>query len=206
MVSAYSQMLRRKFQNQLGSAGDEFIGFVVEGASRMEQLLRDLRTYTHAAIVDDGPPPAVDSETAFERSILNLKTAIEESGAEITSDPLPPVRIHQFQLEQLFQNIVGNAIRYSGERRPRIHAGAEADGDAWRFFVQDNGIGIDREYKEQIFGIFKRLHAFSEYPGTGMGLAICQRIVERAGGRIWVESQPGRGSTFFFTLPASGAC
>jgi PAS domain S-box-containing protein len=206
MVSAYSQMLRRKFQNQLGSAGDEFIGFVVEGASRMEQLLRDLRTYTHAAIVDDGPPPAVDSETAFERSILNLKTAIEESGAEITSDPLPPVRIHQFQLEQLFQNIVGNAIRYSGERRPRIHAGAEADGDAWRFFVQDNGIGLDREYKEQIFGIFKRLHAFSEYPGTGMGLAICQRIVERAGGRIWVESQPGRGSTFFFTLPASGAC
>jgi PAS domain S-box-containing protein len=206
MISAYSQMLRRKFQNQLGSAGDEFIGFVVEGANRMDQLLRDLRTYTHAAIVNDGPPHLVSSETAFERSILNLKAAIEESGAEITSDPLPSVRIHEFQLEQLFQNIVGNAIRYRGEKRPRIHAGAEAEGDTWRFFVRDNGIGIDREYKEQIFGIFKRLHAFSEYPGTGLGLAICQRIVERAGGRIWVESQPGRGSTFFFTLPTSGTC
>ncbi len=206
MVSTYSQMLRRKFQNQLGAAGDEFIGFVVEGATRMEQLLRDLRTYTHAAIVNNGPPPAANSESAFKRSILNLQSAIDESGASITVDPLPPVRIHEFQLEQLFQNIVGNAIRYRGEKSPLIHAGAEAEGDAWRFFVRDNGIGIDREYKEQIFEIFKRLHSFSEYPGTGMGLAICQRIVERAGGRIWVESQPGRGSTFFFTLPAGAAC
>ena len=204
MVSAYSQMLRGKFQNQLGPGGNEFIGFVIEGASRMEQLLRDLRTFTHVAIVDHGPPPVASSETAIERSILNLKAAIEESGAEITFDPLPPVRIHEFQLEQLFQNIIGNAIRYRSQNSPRIHAGAEAEGDAWRFFVRDNGIGIDPEYKEQIFGIFKRLHTFSEYPGTGMGLAICQRIVERAGGRIWVESQPGRGSTFFFTLPAAG--
>jgi PAS domain S-box-containing protein len=206
MVSAYSQMLRAKFENQLGSAGDQFIGFVIEGASRMEQLLRDLRTYTHAAIGNDEAPPLVSSETAIERSIVNLKAAIDESGAEITYDPLPPVRIHEFQLEQLFQNILGNAIRYRGEEPPRIHASAEADGNAWRFLVQDNGIGISPEYKEQIFGIFKRLHAFSEYPGTGMGLAICQRIVERASGRIWVESQPGRGSTFFFTLPAAAAC
>ncbi len=204
MISAYSQMLRGKFQNQLGAAGDEFIGFVIEGASRMERLLRDLRTYTHVAVADDGPPPAVSSEASLERSIRSLKAAIDESQAEITFGPLPPVRIHEFQLEQLFQNIVGNAIRYRGEKRPRIHLGADIEGDAWRFFVRDNGIGIDPEYKEQIFGIFKRLHTFSEYPGTGMGLAICQRIVERAGGRIWVESQPGRGSTFFFTLPAAG--
>jgi light-regulated signal transduction histidine kinase (bacteriophytochrome) len=111
--------------------------------------------------------------------------------------------MHEFQLEQLFQNIIGNAIRYRSNERPRIHVGAESEGDAWRFCIQDNGIGIDPEYKEQIFGIFKRLHNSSEYPGTGMGLAICQRIVERAGGRIWVESQRGRGSTFYFTLPAS---
>ncbi len=205
MVSAYSQMLRGKFQDQLGSSGNDYIGFVIEGASRMDQLLRDLRTFTHVAIVDHGPPPAASSQTALDRSILNLKAAIDESGAEITFDPLPSVRIHEFQLEQLFQNIIGNAIRYRGENRPRIHAGAEAEGERWRFFVRDNGIGINPEYKEQIFGIFKRLHAFSEYPGTGMGLAICQRIVERAGGRIWVESQPGRGSTFFFTLPAADA-
>jgi light-regulated signal transduction histidine kinase (bacteriophytochrome) len=204
MVSVYSQMLRRKFQTQLGPAGNDFVGFVIEGASRMENLLRDLRTYTHAAVANGGVSPVVNAEAALERSMRNLKPAIDESGAEITFDPLPPVRIHAFQLDQLFQNIIGNAIRYRGEKRPRIHAGAEAEGDAWRFFVRDNGIGIEPEYKEQIFGIFKRLHAFSEYPGTGMGLAICQRIVERAGGRIWVESQPGRGSTFFFTLPGAG--
>jgi PAS domain S-box-containing protein len=204
MVSAYSEMLRRKFGNQLGSAGDEYLGFVIEGAKRMEQLLRDLRTYTHTSIVNNGPPPVVSPETAIERSIANLRAAIEESGAEITFDPLPPVRMYEFQLEQLFQNLIGNAIRYRSSERPRIHLGADPEGDEWKFFIQDNGIGIAPEYKEQIFGIFKRLHTSSDYPGTGMGLAICQRIVERAGGRIWIESQPGRGSTFFFTLPASG--
>jgi PAS domain S-box-containing protein len=203
MVSAYSEMLRRKFENKLGATGDEYIGIVVEGARRMDQLLRDLRAYAHTATVNDGPSPVVSSDNAIERSITNLKAAIEESGAEVTCDPLPPVRMHEVQLVQLFQNIIGNAIRYRSDERPRIHVGAEPEGDAWRFFIQDNGIGIDPEYKEQIFGIFKRLHTSSEYPGTGMGLAICQRIVERAAGRIWVESQPGRGSTFFFTLPAS---
>jgi PAS domain S-box-containing protein len=205
MVSLYSEMLRSKFGNQLGSAGDEYLGFVIEGAKRMEQLLRDLRTYTHTSTVNDGPPPVVSPETAIERSVANLRAAIEESGAKITFDPLPPVRMYEFQLDQLFQNLIGNAIRYRSSERPRIHLGADPEGDAWRFFIQDNGIGIDPEYKEQIFGIFKRLHTSSEYSGTGMGLAICQRIVERAGGRIWVESQPGRGSTFFFTLPASGS-
>jgi PAS domain S-box-containing protein len=203
MVAAYSEMLRRKFENQLGATGDEYIGFVVEGARRMEQLLRDLRAYTQTSVANDGPSPVVSSDNAIERSITNLKAAIDESGAVIASDPLPPVRMHEFQLDQLFQNIIGNAIRYRSEERPRIHVGAEPEGDAWRFSIQDNGIGIDPQYKEQIFGIFKRLHTSSEYPGTGMGLAICQRIVERAGGRIWVESQPGRGSTFFFTLPGS---
>jgi PAS domain S-box-containing protein len=202
MVSTYSEMLRRKFGNQLGPTGDEYIGYLVEGAKRMEQLLHDLRAYTHSALAADGPLPVTSPEIAIERTLANLKTAIDESGAEITFDPLPSVRMHEFQLEQLFQNIISNAIRYRSNQRPRIHAGAERTGDAWKFFVQDNGIGIEPEYREQIFGIFKRLHSSAEYPGTGMGLAICQRIVERAGGRIWVESEPGRGSTFFFTIPA----
>jgi light-regulated signal transduction histidine kinase (bacteriophytochrome) len=203
MVSAYSEILRRRFAGQLGSLADEYVGFIVEGATRMEQLLRDLRTYTHTAIANAGPAPVVSPETALARSITSLRAAIDESGAEIGYDPLPQVRMHEFQLEQLFQNIIGNAIRYRREERPQIRVGAEPEGDAWRFFIQDNGIGIHAEYKEQIFGIFKRLHTSSEYPGTGMGLAICQRIVERNGGRIWVESQPGRGSTFFFTVPAA---
>ena len=176
--------------------------FVIEGAHRMEQLLSDLRTYTQTSTANHGPPPVLSPETAMARSIANLRPAIEENGAEITFDPLPPVRIHEFQLEQLFQNLIGNAVRYRSSERPRIHLGAAREGDAWKFFIRDNGIGIDPEYKEQIFGIFKRLHTSSEYSGTGMGLAICQRIVERAGGRIWVESQLGRGSTFYFTLPA----
>jgi len=203
MVSAYSEMLRRKFGSQLGDSGEEYIRFIIDGAARMEQLLRDLRAYTYAATTNEGPAPVVNPEVAFQRSIATLKAAIDESGAEIACEPLPPVRIHQVQLEQLFQNIIGNAIRYRSNGRVEIRVGAQPDGDAWRFFIQDNGIGIDPAYKEQIFGIFKRLHTSSEYPGTGMGLAICQRIVERSGGRIWVESQRGRGSTFFFTLPAA---
>jgi PAS domain S-box-containing protein len=205
MISAYSEMLRRKFGNQLGPTGDEYLGFVIQGANRMEQLLRDLRTYTHASTANEGPAPVVSPEAAIERSITSLRASIEESGAEITFGPLPPVRMHEFQLEQLFQNLIGNAIRYRSGDRPRIHLGADREADAWRFFIKDNGIGINPEYKEQIFGIFKRLHNASEYAGTGMGLAICQRIVERAGGRIWVDSQPGMGSTFFFTLPAVGS-
>jgi PAS domain S-box-containing protein len=123
----------------------------------------------------------------------------------ITRTDLPSVRMHDFQLEQLFQNLVGNAIRYKSGVSPQIHIAAERRESAWLFSVQDNGIGIEPQYKEQIFELFKRLHSVAEYPGTGMGLAICQRIVERAGGRLWVESEPGRGSTFFFTIPCREA-
>jgi light-regulated signal transduction histidine kinase (bacteriophytochrome) len=201
MVSTYGEMLRRKYGNQLDARAEEYIGYIVEGGSRMERLLRDLRAFTHASLATHGPPPIVDSQTALDSALTNLTAAIGENGAEITSDPLPCVAIHQFQLEQLFQNIIGNAIRYRSEASPRIHVDAERNCRRWRFSIRDNGIGIDPEYKEQVFGIFKRLHTSSEYPGTGMGLAICQRIVERAGGRIWVDSEPGRGSTFFFELP-----
>ena len=201
MVSTYGEMLRRKYDNQLDARAEEYIGYIVEGGSRMERLLRDLRAFTHASLAAHEPPPIVDSQTVLDSALTNLTAAIGENGAEITSGHLPCVAIHEFQLEQLFQNIIGNAIRYRSEASPRIHVDAARNGRYWRFSIRDNGIGIDPEYKEQVFGIFKRLHASSEYPGTGMGLAICQRVVERAGGRIWVDSEPGRGSTFFFELP-----
>ena len=203
MISTYGEMLKRKYGGKLDAKADEYLSYVIEGGNRMERLLHDLRAFTHASIDNDGPPPEVDAEAVLGISLTNLKTAINESGAEITAGPLPSVRVHQFQLEQVFQNIIGNAIRYRSEATPRIQVEAEREGNAWKFSIRDNGIGIQPEYKEQIFGIFKRLHTASEYPGTGMGLAICQRVVERAGGRIWVESQPGRGSTFFFVLPAA---
>ena len=154
-------------------------------------------------LLTQSPAPEIDANAILRDVLVNLKVAIDESRAEVTSDPLPTVCLHEFQLEQLFQNIIGNAIHYRSEAAPRIHIKAETDGDAWRFSIQDNGIGIAAEYKEKIFGMFKRLHTAADYPGTGMGLAICQRIVERVGGSIWVESQLGRGSTFFFTLPAA---
>jgi PAS domain S-box-containing protein len=203
MISTYAEMLRRKYRDKLDARAEEYLGYVIEGGVRMDRLLRDLRAFTHASLADEGPPPEVDAQAVLEQALIVLKPAIDESNAKITHGPLPKVCIHQFQLEQVFQNIVGNAIRYRSEAEPVIHIAAERHGNVWRFSVQDNGIGIADEYKEQIFGIFKRLHAASEYPGTGIGLAICQRIVERSGGRIWVESEPGRGSTFLFELPAS---
>jgi PAS domain S-box-containing protein len=203
MISTYGEMLQRKFGGQLGRQADEYIGYIVEGATRMERLLRDLRAFTHASRLGEPVTNGVDANGVLTESLANLSAAIQESGALVTHGPLPSVRIHQFQLEQLFQNLVGNAIRYRSERRPEIHVSAERHDNMWQFSVRDNGLGIDSEYQEQIFGLFKRLHSVADYPGTGMGLAICQRIVERAGGRIWVESSRGGGSTFLFTLPAA---
>ena len=205
MVAVYGEMLRRKFAGVLDPKAHEYLRFVVDGGQRMERLLADLRAFAHASVSGREPAPVVDAESLLKSALANLKPAIEDSAAEVTFDPLPPVRIHPFQMEQLFQNIIGNALRYRNEDPPRIHIAAEPLQNAWKFSVQDNGIGIEPEYKEHIFELFKRLHASSEYPGSGMGLAICQRIVERNGGRIWVESEPGRGSTFFFVLPGAAA-
>src|SRR5271170_2751325 len=201
MVATYSEMMRREFGGQLGADGDEYIGYTIEAALRMEQLLRDLRAYTLASSAAQEPTEDVEADLVLDKALANLETARIESVAVITRTPLPRIRMHEFQLEQVFQNLVANAIRYRGSEPPSIHLAAEKRGTEWLFSVRDNGIGIDPQYKEQIFEIFKRLHSSSEYPGTGMGLAICQRIVERAGGRIWVESELGRGSTFFFTVP-----
>jgi PAS domain S-box-containing protein len=202
MVSAYGDMLKRKFGGKLGPAGEEYIGYIIDGASRMEQLLQDLRAYTQSSTMPDQPPQEVDALDVLKRALANLEASIQDSGAIITHSNLPRVHIQEVQLQQLFQNLIGNAIRYRSLEVPRIHVAAESNGTEWQFSVQDNGIGIPPRYREVIFGVFKRLHSVSEYPGTGMGLAICQRIVQRARGRIWVESEVGRGSTFFFTLPA----
>lgn len=203
MVTAYAELLQRRFGSELGSTGEQYIRFIVEGASRMAQLLEDLRIYTQASKIDPAAQGA-DANHALRNALLNLKSAIDESGAKITYEDLPRVRVHQFQLEQVFQNLIGNAIRYRAERPPKIHIAVERANGMCRFSVQDNGIGIDPKYKEQIFGIFKRLHSAADYPGTGMGLAICERIIDRSGGKIWVDSRPGEGATFFFTLHGDG--
>jgi light-regulated signal transduction histidine kinase (bacteriophytochrome) len=167
----------------------------------MEMLVRDLLTYTQAGRLDRPETPE-DASVALNGALANLDGAIRTSCARVISEPLPSVRVHATQLQQLFQNLVGNAIKYRRpETPPVINVKAQRDGENWLFCVRDNGLGIEAEYKERIFGLFKRLHTGDEYSGTGIGLAICQRIVERHQGRIWVESEPGKGSTFKFTLP-----
>lgn len=202
MVSTYSEMLGRKFGGQLGEKGDEYIRYTVQGAQRMQQLLKDLLAYTQASVLGDEPAEDVHANQALQHALSNLHAAIVSSGARITHDDLPVVRMHLFQLEQVFQNLIGNAIRYRREDAPEIHVAAKWMDGQWLFSIRDNGIGIEPRYQERIFGMFKRLHNNADYPGTGMGLAICQRIIHRGRGRIWVESELGRGSTFFFTAPA----
>jgi PAS domain S-box-containing protein len=201
MVAAYSELLQQRFGGQLGEVGGEYIRHTVAGAMRMDALLRNLRTFALVSTSEYNPTEDVDANHVLKNVLTNLEIAISESGAEIFSAPLPRVRIYEFQLEQVFQNLIGNAITYRSSDPPRIKVAAVRQSGEWLFSVQDNGIGIAPEFKEQIFGMFKRLHSAAEYRGTGMGLAICQRIIERAGGRIWLESEPGRGSTFYFTLP-----
>jgi PAS domain S-box-containing protein len=201
MVAIYSELLRKRFGGKLGSTGDEYIGYTVLGAKRMENLLNDLRTYLQVSTLGKDPTEDVDAGAILEKTLLNLEVAIKDSGASINHGDLPSVPMYAFQLEQIFQNLIGNAIRYRGNLPPQICIRAARQGEEWLFSIQDNGIGIEPQFKEQIFGIFKRLHSAAKYSGTGMGLAICQRAIERSGGRIWVESEPGRGSTFYFTVP-----
>ncbi len=183
----------------------EHLSFATEGAKRMEMLVRDLLSFTQSAQdMSSEMAEAVDSNAAVQMALSNLSTAIEESHAVITVDVLPKVRLAEVQLQQIFQNLFSNAIKYRSDLDiPRIHVTAVRAAPDWLFSVRDNGIGIPPEYRELVFGIFKRLHGDSKHSGTGIGLAICQRIIERNKGRIWVESEgAGNGSTFFFTLPA----
>ena len=202
MITSYLQILERHSRDKLDERAREFIGFALDGAKRMDALIRDLLAYSRVDAHGTSLAP-MDLEQVLDAAIANLKIAIEESGAVITHEPLPRVRADAVQMTQLFQNLIGNAIKFRGAAPPRIHVGAHRSDGEWLFSIRDNGIGIDPKYFERVFVIFQRLHTRREYAGTGMGLAICKKIVERHGGRIWVESTPGEGSTFFFTLPAT---
>ena len=202
MVSLYSQMLQRRYGNRLDADADEYISFIVGGAKRMEQLLRDLLSYSQTGSSSEGPIHPVDCAAALRKVMLNLQASIEQNRASITFDSLPVVHAHEIRMVQLFQNLVGNAIKYRSAEPPEIHVSAESRESDWVFAVSDNGIGIDPEYAQEVFRIFRRLHG-QAYPGTGIGLAICQRIVDSYGGRIWVEPSAGRGSRFCFTFPQS---
>ncbi|MDQ2941041.1 MAG: PAS domain S-box protein, partial [Chloroflexota bacterium] len=203
MVASYTQLLSRRYKGRLDADADEFIGYAVDGASRMQRLIEDLLAYSRVATTGN-ELLETSSEYAFEQSLMNLHEAIKDSGALVTHDPLPTVKADEMQLVQLFQNLIGNAIKYQGPGVPRVHISAARHGLAsWTFAVKDNGLGIDPQYFERIFGMFQRLHKRDEFSGTGVGLAICKKIVERHGGSLSVESALGHGSTFSFVLAGS---
>lgn len=200
MVASYTQLLARRYKGKLDSDADEFIAFAVDGASRMQRLIQDLLAYSRVG-TKGKELLATSSEDALQSALLNLRGAVEDSSALVTHDPLPKVIADEMQLTQLFQNLIGNAIKYQKPGIPKVHISAVMNGeDKWNFSVRDNGLGIDPQYFERIFGMFQRLHKREEFAGTGIGLAICKKIVERHGGKISVESQPGQGSTFQFSL------
>jgi PAS domain S-box-containing protein len=204
MISVYSQMLQRRYSGKLDAEADRYLGYAVEGARRMEMLVSDLLAYTHSVTPTDEEIAPVSARAVLEIALDNLRSHIQATGATLEIGAMPMLRIQEVHLLQLFQNVIGNAIKYHGEAAPVVQVSAEAHQGLWRFCVRDNGIGIDPAYREQVFGVFKRLHNNDDYQGTGVGLAICQRIVERYGGRIWVESEgAGRGSAFYFTLPGA---
>jgi signal transduction histidine kinase len=199
MVSSYTQLLAKRYQGRLDSDADKFIAYAVDGANRMQRLIQDLLTYSR---VGKAQKELVEtsSEVALQNALINLSQASVESSAVITHDPLPPVVMSEMQLTQLFQNLVGNAIKYHGPEIPRIHISCSAKEKGLTFSVKDNGLGIAKQHYDRIFVMFQRLHARDEFSGTGIGLAISKKIVERHGGRLWVESEPGKGSTFSFSL------
>lgn len=211
MVASYVQLLAKRYEGKLDSDADEFITYAVDGATRMQQLINALLAYSRVGSRGKNFQ-LIDCETAFDHAVANLKVAIEESGAVVTHDTLPMMVADNSQIVQLFQNLIGNAIKFRRQEPPRIHlscAGIEdtaiqipksAINKGWVFSVKDNGIGIEPEHVERIFGIFQRLHTREQYSGSGIGLAVCKKIAQRHGGQIWVESKPGEGSTFYFTI------
>jgi signal transduction histidine kinase len=201
-VGLYSELLRQHCEGKLDEEAEEYIGFVLRASSQMQQLIADLLAYTQATTAGKDVESVTDVEAVLQRVLYNLEPNLRAQSGTVMASPLPKVKVRDNQIQQLLQNLIGNALKYHSDRDPEIHISAEPQGNYWLFAVRDNGIGIDPQYGKQIFGIFKRLHG-QEYPGTGIGLAICQRIVEGYGGKIWVESSLGQGSTFWFTLPSA---
>jgi PAS domain S-box-containing protein len=201
MVASYTQLLAKRYKGRLDSDADEFIAYAVDGSTRMQALIQDLLAYSRAG-TDGKAHRRISSESVLNEALKNLRATIEENGAVVTHDSLPVLTTDDMQLAQVFQNLVGNAIKYHSAEVPHVHITARKSADnAWIFSVRDNGLGIDPQYFERIFILFQRLHGREEFKGTGIGLAICKKILERLGGRIWVESQLGKGSTFYFALP-----
>ena len=201
MVTSYVQLLSRRYSGALDSNADEFITFAIDGCNRMSTMLRDLLDYSKVG-AGARPQNSISAEDALNAALANLEVAIEESSAIVTHDPLPVVTADTTLLVQVFQNLIGNAIKYRSATAPRIHVSATASNGTERIFsIQDNGMGIAPQHFERIFVLFQRLHGPTELSGTGIGLATCKKIVERQGGRIWVESEPEEGSTFYFSLP-----
>ena len=200
MVVAFNQLLAKEYEGKLGDAANDYIAFSVEGALRIEALLKGLLNYLEIADRDgDGLAP-VDCNDVLSQALLSLQTAVQQSSATVTSGPLPTVLAKEATLLQIFRNLIGNSMKYRSEAAPVIHISAVRTAEGWLFSVRDNGIGIDPAHAELVFGMFKRLHG-KEIPGTGIGLALCKKIVERQGGRIWLESAAGRGTIFKFTIP-----
>lgn len=200
MVANYTQLLARRYKDKLDSDAHEFIAFAVDGAIRMQGLINDLLLYSRVGTQGKKFTKA-DMSAILGQAIVNVRGALEETQALVTNDELPVITADAGQMVQLFQNLIGNAIKFHGAEPARVHISARRDAGQWIFSVRDNGIGIDPQYAERIFVIFQRLHGHSEYAGTGIGLSVCKKIVDRHGGRIWVESQVGQGATFLFTIP-----
>jgi len=200
MVASYVQLLQRRYQDKLGPEANEYISYAVDGVVRMKELINDLLIYSRLN-TQELPLESTDCNEVMNKVIANLKQAIHETGAEVTFDPLPVLMANPLQMTQLLQNLVSNGIKFHRELPPKVHVTARQSDSEWLFSVKDNGIGIEKEFLDRIFVIFQRLHNYKEYPGTGIGLAICKKIVEKLGGHIWVESDFGKGSTFYFTIP-----
>ncbi len=200
-IRIFSELLRKKYKGQLDEEADVYIDYCVQGATRMDQLIKDLLAYAQAPRTSSEARQPVDLNAVLGKAVANLQSALEESQSSVSSDPLPTLLVEEIRIQQLFQNLIGNAIKYRRpDEAPRIRISAVRQGDQWVFGVADNGIGIDPAYREKVFEVFTRLQP-GTYAGTGLGLAICKRIVESFDGRIWVESEPGKGSTFFFAIP-----
>ena len=201
MVTSFTQLLALHYKGKLDSEADEFINYAVDGALRLQRLILGVVQYSRIDASRKMFEP-VDCQELFEHAVADLREVLKKSRAVVTCGPLPTVMGDEKQLMQVFQNLIDNAVKFRGDKQPHVHIGAKLQNNVWIFSVRDNGVGMEEKYGEVAFGIFKRLHARDNFHGKGIGLSICKKIVERHGGRIWVESQPGKGSTFYFTLPA----